>query len=292
MSVEIQNQLDIPEAWGVYEKERNFEIITNNVSQAKSCYIFFSSNGIYFPNTSEEFITKIVRGNRFEWKRNLPNEFAKVIFVRDVFKQWYLEGINSQINSIESLVEFLKKETQGLEITCVGSSAGGYAATLFGTLLQAERVFNFSGQFSLWHSLKEEDKRQRNPILVKHESNSEVNQYFDIIDLLKTRNLPIFYFYPGKCAEDIQQSQLVKNITNIYDFKFDDATHGCTVLAVSLRDLFSLSSKELIKLHQKNRNKMIKPLSFSMQVSGLRKTGGYLIGKTCKTLRKKRKRTA
>ncbi|MGD2183193.1 hypothetical protein [Lusitaniella coriacea] len=220
----------------------------------------------------------------------MPNEFAKVIFVRDVFKQWYLEGINSKIDSIESLVEFLKQETQGLKITCVGSSAGGYAATLFGTLLEATRIFNFSGQFSLWHSLKEEEKRKSNPILLKNESNSEVNQYFDIVNLVKARNLPIFYFYPGKCTKDIQQSQLVKNIANIYDFKFDDATHGCTVLAVSLRDLFGLSSSELIDLHQKNRNKMINPLSFSVQVSGIKKTGGYFISKTCKTLRKKIKR--
>ena len=61
-------------------------------------------------------------------------------FVRDVYKQWYLKGVNAEIDSIEKLYEFLKAETEGYQIVTVGSSAGGYAAVLFGYLLNATKV--------------------------------------------------------------------------------------------------------------------------------------------------------
>lgn len=285
MSTTIKHQLDIPEVFKVYENEKNFEILEGDPSKSRDCYVFFSSHGIYFPNTSEEFRAKILEGNRFEWKRNIPQNYAKVIFLRDVFKQWYLEGINSEINSVEKLVDFLKQETQGFKAICVGSSAGGYAATLFGSLLNAEKVYNFSGQFSLWHYW--ENQKELNPILVKHASNPAVNQYFDIVDFVKASNTPIFYFYPAKSEEDIIQSQLVRGVRNIYDFRFNDCTHGCTVMAISLTDLFELSTNAAIDLHRKMKNELLNAWAFSFRVSGIGKTISYLAKKFYKTLKKK-----
>lgn len=276
MYCEIRNQLDIPGIREVYQNAQNFEVVTNSLSESNDCYVFFSSHNIYFPNTYEEFRRKIILGNRFEWKRHSPREFAKIVFLRDVQKQWYLEGINSRINSIEALAAFLKQETQGLKVTCAGSSAGGYAATLLGTLLQAERIFNFCGQFSLWPSL-EMVQRKLNPILVRHESDPKFNRYFDIVDLISSTTSPIFYFYAGRCISDVHQAQLVKNISHVRNLAFDSATHGRTTLTLSLKDLFDLSNDDLIDLHDKYRNKMIKPIVFSLQLSGLGSTVSYFI---------------
>jgi hypothetical protein len=280
MSVSFKNQFDIPEVFQVYESEKNFEIIRGDASQSQDCYLFFSSHGIYYPNTSEEFRTKIIENNRFEWKRNIPKNYQKVFFLRDVLKQWYLGGINREIDSVEKIVEFLRRETQGLKITCVGSSGGGYAAALFGSLLKAERVFDFSGRFSLWFCLAA--NRELNPLLVKHEADPTVNQYFDIVDLIKSNSTPIFYFYPGKCQDDIEQSKLVKGISNVYAFKFNDRNHGCTVLAISMTDLFDFSCDQLVELHQKNQNQLLNSLAFSFRVSGSKKTIRYLLDKTLK----------
>ena len=40
---------------------------------------------------------------------------SKHIFVRDVFKTWYITGINSKINNVPLLAELLRKETEGYE---------------------------------------------------------------------------------------------------------------------------------------------------------------------------------
>lgn len=285
MSVTIRHQLDIPEVFQVYQNQKNFEILEGDSSESRDCYIFFSSHGIYFPNTPEEFKLKVIKGNRFEWKRNIPKSYAKVIFLRDVFKQWYLEGINGEINSIEKLAEFLKQESRGLDVICIGSSAGGYAANLFGALLNAKKVFNFSGQFSLIPYL--ETERDLHPLLVKHEFNPAVNQYFDLSKILKNSSAPILYFYPGKCDQDIPQAQLAQHLSNVYDFKFNDSTHGCTVLPISLMDLFERPLDSFIKLHRKTKGKFLNAWLFSVRISGFPKTASYSLNKSYKLLNKK-----
>jgi len=68
-------QFDIPEVLNIYNDVNNYEMYvsedkTKTKSKSKSkCYIFFSSNGLYNPNTSEEFYSKVIEGNRFEWKK-------------------------------------------------------------------------------------------------------------------------------------------------------------------------------------------------------------------------------
>jgi hypothetical protein len=74
---------------------------------------------------------------------------GKLIFVRDIFKSWYVCGISDRYSSIDDMIDFLKEETKGYKVITVGNSAGGYMAVLAGVLLGAERVFNFSGQYSL-----------------------------------------------------------------------------------------------------------------------------------------------
>ena len=107
---------------------------------------------MYFPNEEAEFFDKIIKNNRYEWQ-NISNDkvfekkAGKIILVRDVHKQWYVEGISEEYNSVDKTVQLLKSLTDGYEIVTVGNSAGGYAAVLFGCLLNAEKVFTRSGQF-------------------------------------------------------------------------------------------------------------------------------------------------
>ena len=53
-----------------------------------------------------------------------------MIFVRDMWKQWYINGINQKIDSVEKVIEFLRTETENMRVTTVGNSSGGYMATL------------------------------------------------------------------------------------------------------------------------------------------------------------------
>jgi len=82
---QINTQFDIPEMMDGYTNNRNYEIIDFNNDDDR-CIIYFSGNGLSYPNDSETFHKKIIENNRFEWKRNIPLFVKRVIFLRDITK--------------------------------------------------------------------------------------------------------------------------------------------------------------------------------------------------------------
>lgn len=139
-----------------WKNEANYLIEYDEACDTKDvCAVYFCSNDIWFPHTEEMFRKRIVEKNFFEWYRCRIKRAYKHIFVRDVFKQWYLTGINGEVNSTERLLDFLRDETRGYKVITLGSSAGGYASALFGPLLGAEMAISFNGQFSLQRLVRE-----------------------------------------------------------------------------------------------------------------------------------------
>ena len=56
---------------------------------------------------------------------------------------------------MEKVARFLAGETSNLKVIILGSSAGGYAAVLLGSLLKSDRVLTFNGQFDLEYILQD-----------------------------------------------------------------------------------------------------------------------------------------
>ena len=90
-----------------YEKDNYFIIETD--ADTNKAIVFFSSNGIYFPNTEDAFL-RAMNGPRhgYEWTNIAKNKrvqrtFKKIMFIRDVYKQWYITGINDEVNSVEKV---------------------------------------------------------------------------------------------------------------------------------------------------------------------------------------------
>jgi pimeloyl-ACP methyl ester carboxylesterase len=74
---------------------------------------------------------------------------AKRLFVRDVQGIWYQHGVPGFGRSIDEVVASLRLvlgEQEVKRLVVCGYSAGGYAALLFGTLLQADLVVAFAPQ--------------------------------------------------------------------------------------------------------------------------------------------------
>jgi hypothetical protein len=226
--VDVHNtQLDLPEVLEFYKNHKNYEIM-NFENDSSTCIIYFSSNGLYYPNNSLVFQREIIQRDRFEWKKNIVNSMRKVIFVRDITKQWYITGLNALLHTPDLLCEFLRNECDGLNIICVGSSAGGYASVLFGCLLNANHVFSFSGQFSLEYLLGDDKLRIKNPSVVKYCKEPSHNKYYSLQGLIQHTQTDIFYFYPSRCKEDLFQSSLTVNCPNVHHFSFDSGVHGQT----------------------------------------------------------------
>jgi len=257
-------QTDSEEVNIVYKNNKNYIIETeSNINKNISyCVIYFSSNDIYYPNAKEAFMKQVVNKNRFEWYKTRVKKASKHIFLRDIKKQWYLTGINSEINTIEKIFEFLKKETEGYNIITVGSSAGGYAAVLFGQLLKADISYSFNGQFML-SDLLQTSSESIDPILFREQYNNSINKYFSLRPYISTPE-SVYYFYSNRSKWDIIQKDHILDLgINIISFK--TGHHGVPFLKSSLTSLLLLSKEELRMFSKKKQY----PLIFSIKMEGL-----------------------
>ena len=239
---------------------------STEASSKEYCAIYFSSNNIYTPNEESAFKYRIVEKNSFEWYGLRMKKAYKHIFVRDIFKQWYLKGINAEIDTPEKLCSFLIKETQGMKVICIGSSAGGYAAILYGSLLKAERVIAFNAQFELRSLLSREDEA-KNP-LVYRVLNTEYEKYLELPSVANMANTEVFLFQSTMSKWDILQDKYIKDTLPIHKIRFRTSIHGVPFLKVAIPAIYDMDSSKLIKYEKQINN----PFLFTIKMVGIIKT--------------------
>ncbi|WP_026669523.1 hypothetical protein [Butyrivibrio sp. AE3006] len=226
----------------------NYEIEYSDIeSEQKTCAIYFSSSGIYYPNTEEQLEAKVIRDNVYEWKNHRINRASKHIFVRDVAKSFYVVGISKKMPTMDAVVDFLKKETEGYEVITLGSSGGAYMATLVGTLLKASCVFTFSCFWSL-------NKIDYNvwPLVEKYSHDEDYSKYYELLSVVKKceGNTKYIYIYPAKNRDAVNndhiQSGLVKDsgVKNIISIGIKTKTHGVCVNSYLLNKLINLEPEK------------------------------------------------
>jgi pimeloyl-ACP methyl ester carboxylesterase len=97
----------------------------------------------------------------FEFTTGLP---VKRLFVRDPERVWFQHGVpgfGDTIDEVAASLEALVDEQEVERLVVIGSSAGGYAALAFGSLLEADLVLSFSPQTTLDRAWREEVGDQR-----------------------------------------------------------------------------------------------------------------------------------
>ena len=193
------------------------------------CVIYFSSNGIYFPSNEATFRERILSHNHFEWYKNRLSNADKHIFVRDVFEQWYLKGINKNIPNQDALLAFLKKESLGYKrVVTIGSSAGGYAAILFGCQLNAFKIFSFSPRISLT-PLIEKASTNKNPILYALRGTEQLKNA-DLRQVVDMDSPNVICFFPIHSQFDIQQNALLNGFTLLRTIRINSKKHGVPIV--------------------------------------------------------------
>jgi hypothetical protein len=229
----------------------NYKIIETTIKNGK-CIVFFSGNGLYFPNTYAE-LQKTISSDRYEWEKLYSKHYEKIIFIRDVYKQWYVEGISDVINSIDKLNLFLDKEIEGFSSTFIGSSAGGYAAVLLGDLCNADLIISLSGQFDL---IDEKKRQKANQILYK----SKDERYLKLDDL-KSKN--IVYFYPRYSTYDEPQFKFIRKNKNITIIQMKSSFHGVPFYPYALKKVLNLNLADFKKLSCTQHHMFLFSLKYS-----------------------------
>lgn len=264
----------------VYQEQDNYLIETNEKGDKEWCAIYFCSHDIYYPNIEEIFRKRIIQKNFFEWYHSRITKASKHIFIRDVFKQWYLAGINKSINTPEKLTDFLRKETLEYKIVTIGSSAGGYAAILYGSLLSAEYVLAFNARFEIYSVLKNSTENI-NPLAFRLKDQRQ--KFFDLNPLINDTT-KYFYFFSKKSQLDIIQKKHLKEKDNIYIICFNTNHHGIPFLKVALPKVVNLNTNKLGEFTKNSHS----PIGFTIQMVGLRRTLSGLIKQIKQAYQKRR----
>lgn len=162
-----------------------------------------------------------------------PFEFVKIlrdfnvskIFLRDINRSWYHEGNDESFDNIEGTVSFLKQQINdsgAKRVICIGNSMGGYAAILFGVLLNVDYILTFAPQTSLKNTDLILSKQQ-----IKYVHNHFSNTYFDLNEVLVTylNTSTIHIYYDPSNIKDRTHAQHISTYSNVYLHTCDGLGH-------------------------------------------------------------------
>lgn len=240
-------------------RQDNFEIV--EVSKERRCVaVYFSSNDLYYPNDSDAFTKAILEKNRYEWFGTRVLRADKHIFVRDVFKQWYLKGISSEIGSPQLLQQFLKKNIEDYQETLfLGSSAGGFAAIFYGNILGVNKVYAFNAQIEL-ASLVTKTEYSVNPLI--HDAFLENSKAPELNALsFHNRTVETIYIFSYLSNWDREQSTHAHNIRKL---KFYSFKHGIPFAKELLPKIINGNMNVFFP-----KNKPEFPIIFNLKIGGL-----------------------
>lgn len=249
-------------------------------------YIFFSSQGLWNVSDANSFSQRVIRQDYYDYANVTQTKFftkRKVdsLFIRDIYLSWYAYGINEQISSQSALTAFLTEKAKAYdEVVTVGSSAGGYAAILFGTQINADRIFVFGPQNDLAGHLA-------------FYKDSSAYSYFDVDSGKVVRDLSplidaytgkLYYFYADKAKVDQFQYSCIKDAPCVVAFPIASEEHGRTLLAENMLDVISSKDKKLKRLAESIKGKGIGSVAFCLRSAGLFRFTAIMTRKVYRTI--------
>lgn len=131
----------------------------------------------------------------FEFFNLLNGVQLNKLFIRDYEQTWYQLGVNEDFRTPNDLAAHIRELADGSPIITLGNSMGGYAAILFGVLVQARQVIAFSPQTFLdkWNRLVFFDRRWPRQISRTQnevERNGNPKHYLDLRSFLALHDYP------------------------------------------------------------------------------------------------------
>lgn len=167
----------------------------------------------------------------FEFFNSLSEFEINKIFIRDFRQSWYHQGILHHSKNIEETLIFLKKLIENENVTKViflGNSAGGYAAILFGALLNVNEIIAFSPQTFLnkLNRFLKRDNRWEREIKNLYKSISS-NNFLDLKKVLNSYNYNsnIHIYFASNHKLDTSHALHIKNCKNVFLFPIKDGSH-------------------------------------------------------------------
>jgi len=169
---------------------------------------------------------------------------CKKVFVRDLQQAYYQRGLPSIASDIDGIARHLQALARESDkhLVVVGNSMGGYAALLFGAMLQASTVHAFSPQtfIDYWNRLRYHEKRWGREVWSAHRYLRAKRSSFDLRKVLlsSSASATTFHVHYSTANEmDRVQAEHLKGLPNVILHNYDVGGHA---IIKNLRDSGSL----------------------------------------------------
>ncbi|WP_179351492.1 hypothetical protein [Winogradskyella vidalii] len=157
----------------------------------------------------------------FEFFNIMKDKPYTKVFVKDNQQSWYHKGIEGS-DDINTTVILLKKILTSLDylnkkVVFVGNSAGGYAAIVFGVLLEADKVLAFAPQTFLgkWKRFVNREKRWKNESNYMLKGNTNPNYFLDLASFFKNNSLEVVDIEVYYAMDSVSDMKHYKNIKDL-----------------------------------------------------------------------------
>jgi hypothetical protein len=125
----------------------------------------------------------------FEFFNLLQDVPVKRVFLRDLDRSWYQQGVRGVAATVDGTASWLRsivRESGATRVVTLGTSAGGFAALLFGALLGASEAHAFSPQTTVTrrHRLRYRDTRWHHDIVAMRRATHDRPTYLDVRPVL------------------------------------------------------------------------------------------------------------
>lgn len=169
----------------------------------------------------------------FEFFHLTKDLYVNKIYLRDLSQTWYHSGLPGISKNIDETADYLRQKIHeaGVDkVVVFGNSMGGYAAIVFGILINADIVHAFSP-----HTFLLDAAYIRNKEKIRYVHNNFSRKYFDLKNLINSRNnlSKINIYYDSKEMLDKKHAAHLKASQNVELNSFRGGGH--TLIKV-LRD--------------------------------------------------------
>ncbi len=159
----------------------------------------------------------------FEFFNSISDIPCDKLFLRDFSQAWYQKGVDSRLNHIDKIITYIQDKTRKNrydKICFLGNSMGGYAAILFGSIINVDTVISFAPQtfINRFHRMINRDKRWQNQMNQVYAFEKKRKDFFDLKKYLKKNNsykTQINIYYSPKDILDKKHAERLKDLNNI-----------------------------------------------------------------------------
>jgi len=212
------------------------ELMITNSSQ-KACALN-SPFAPIFPveqSISSSYVTTIISfGGMLSSLGMAPKEFmnslygkgVNLLFIKDFQQCWYQQGLLGISNNIDETVEFIRQilPQNQHHIRTVGTSAGGFAALLFGALLGADKILAFGPQTIVnkktFNKFKSVDSREKDM--------GDDGRYLDLVKLLGSINYAgeAHLHFAGENKIDSAAAERLRDFSSVHLHPYKTNNHN------------------------------------------------------------------